>query len=111
HRIDFSASTVVLFPSIMRIGVGENNVYTTRTDTFSRSRAYFPVFPPASYGLHGVLILISVVIAGIISFIQGAFPLLMERIGMFIPVFTQSFVAHIFGGNHRMSCSLIDVER
>src|SRR5690606_32640325 len=68
YRIDFSASTIVLFPSIMRIGVGENNVYTTRTYPFSRSRAYFPILPPASYGFHGMLILIPVVIAGIISF-------------------------------------------
>src|SRR5690606_34342705 len=110
HSVYFTTSTIVLFTSIMCIGVGENNIHTARTDTFSRSRTNFPIFPPAANRLHGMLILISVVVAGVVAFIQGPFSLLMERIGKFIPVFTQTFIAHVLGSNHRMLSTFIDIE-
>src|SRR5690606_25434170 len=110
HSVYLATSAVVFFSSIMGVGIREDNIHASRTYPTSCTWADLPVFPPPANRFQGMLILVPIVIAGIVTFIQRSFPLLMERVGIFVPIFTQSFIAHVFGGNHRMFCALIDIE-
>src|SRR5690606_17562581 len=87
HRIHLAASSVIFFASIMGIGIRENNIYSAGAYSFSGTRTNLPVFPPPPNGFHGVLILVSVIITSIVTFIQRPLAFLMEGICIFIPIF------------------------
>ena len=120
HGVSYSATTIIFYSAIVRIGIGEDNLHATRTYTITRSRTFTPVIEPANDIFDGKGILITVVDTGIhflLYFVGNggliriaAVSILVIRIGIIIPVFAQSLVTAILHCPHRMMRTLIDIQ-
>ena len=98
HGISHPATTIIFDSTVMRIGIGKDNLHTTRTDTISRSRTFPPIIEPANDILDSKGILITVVdtrihlllyLIGDSRFIRTtALSILVIRIRIVIPIFT-----------------------
>ena len=61
HGVDNTTGTIVLFATMMRVGVRKDNLYTTRGDAGARARTFAPVVVPATHHLDSKLVHVVVV--------------------------------------------------
>ena len=120
HGIRSAASPVVFHTAEVGVAVGEDDFDTSRANPESRTRTLAPVIVPASDVLDGKRILVLVVSpcvylllyfignGGLIGF--GAFPLLVIRVTVIVPILAERFIPAIFRSPHRVVCTLIDIK-
>ena len=88
HSICHSTSAIVFRSPVMGIGVREDNFSAAGADPVTCSGTLTPIIIPAGYHGNGKFILVTVIISGRFTFIERTVTLLMERITVFIPIFS-----------------------
>ena len=88
HGIRHPASAVVFLTPMMSVGVGENNLGSTGADSVACSGTFTPIVIPTINHNDSKLVLIAVVIGSRLSFVKRSVSFFMERITVFIPIFS-----------------------
>ena len=95
---------------MMGIGIREDNLHASTGNTGSCARTLQPVVIPTAHHFNGKLIHVVIVFTCRFPSIKRSVTLLVERITVGIPVFTQSFITAVFHGPHGVLLRFIDVK-
>jgi hypothetical protein len=93
HGVDFAAAAVVLRAAMMGICVREHDIHPAAVDAAPGARTFSVIVVPAQHVFDGVGILVAVVGAGVLAFVQGTVAIPVERRRKIVPVLAQRFVA------------------
>ena len=110
HGIDHAASAIVRLAAMVGVGVAEDNFHAATAHTLTRAGALQPIFVPALHHLTGKPVHVVIVVAGGLTTIERPVALLVEGVGIFVPILAQSLVAAILHGPHGMLLRLVDVK-
>ena len=110
HGVYHAAYTVVLGTASVGLGIREDNLGTTGVDTSTGAGALAPEIVPATYKLDCQLVLVLIVGSCRCVFIHRAVAMFVIGIAPVVPIFTQAFVAAVFGLNHGVMLALIYIE-
>ena len=88
HGINLATSAVIFFSSVMRVCIRKNNVYSSRTYSFTCSWALCPKLIPPNDVFNCVGILVAIITTSILIIIQGTSSIFMERWCKIIPIFS-----------------------
>ena len=110
HRIGHATRAVVGFATMMGIGVAEHYFHATTIDTLSCSRTLHPVFVPTLHHATGQTVHVVVVVESRCATIERPVALLMVGIGIFVPIFAQTFITIVLHRPHGLRGTLVDIE-
>ena len=86
HRIGDTTRAVVRLATMVGIGIGEDDLHTTRRDARACAWALQPVVVPAAHHLNGKLVHVVIVFLSWLTAIKRSVALLMIGITVFVPI-------------------------
>ena len=110
HGVNHARHAVTELRASVGVGVREDDLHAACAHASALAGTLLVVVVPATDVLDGKFVRIVVVGVGRSLAVPGACTLLVEGVGIVVPVLAIAFVAAIFHGPHRVLAALVDVE-